>query len=437
MSDTLPRVTRRLFLLLLLAASPLRAATTITLLHFSDYHSHALPFYTDEGERGGIGRAIGYLKAQKRMGALVFSGGDTMNLGAPTWSDKYQCVEWPWFNGVVDAMAFGNHDADYGREAFERCRKSARYPILSANTSGFRGTAVFNVRGVRVGVFALAGDDFPKLVKVPGFTFTDPIAAAKEAVRVLRDEQHAQVIVMIGHQEADADYAMASAVPGIDVIFGSHSHLKRELVQIPGTHTVFISPSQYLTYISRLEVTVADGRVSDVRGGLIPVDATLPVDARTSRRVATLQRDLERDPQYRDLFTPIGTLAAALSTDALAMKTLDIMRSAANAEVAISTKSSFRSPLPAGTQTMELLRAAMPYDNELVVCTMSGAQLRTLLDAAGHESYVSGAEAIDPARDYRVATTDYLANVAFKKEFACEVQKAGVKVREELRKRLF
>src|SRR5688500_10215775 len=127
---------RRLLLLLLLAI-PAAAETRVTLLHISDYHSHALPFYTEEGERGGIARAIGYLRAEKRRGALVFSGGDTINKGAPAWSDKYGCADWPFWNGIVDAMAFGNHDADYGWDAFENCRASVRYPILSANTAGF------------------------------------------------------------------------------------------------------------------------------------------------------------------------------------------------------------------------------------------------------------------------------------------------------------
>src|SRR5687767_7241923 len=104
----------RKLLVLLFLAMPLSADTTVTLLHFSDYHSHALPFYTDDGERGGIARAIGYLRGEKRRGALVFSGGDTINKGSPAWSDRYGCAEWPWLNGVVDAMAFGNHDADYG-----------------------------------------------------------------------------------------------------------------------------------------------------------------------------------------------------------------------------------------------------------------------------------------------------------------------------------
>lgn len=425
----------RKLLLLLALALPL-SAQTVTLLHFSDYHSHALPFYTDEGERGGIARAIGYLRAQKRAGALVFSGGDTVNKGAPVWSDKYGCAEWPWFNGIVDAMAFGNHDGDYGREAFDRCRAAVSYPILSANTAGFRGSAVFTVRGVRIGVFALAGGDFPKLVKVPGFTFGDPITAARETVRKLREEEQASMVVMIGHQEADDDYAMAKAVPGIDLIFGSHSHLKRDLTQIPGTNTTYISPSQYLTYVSRVELDVKDDRVAAIRGGLVPIDASLAEDRRIARRVARMQRELERDPKYSEQFVAIGKLDAPISTEALAKRTVEVMREAVKADVALSTKSSFRSPLPAGPLTMELLLGALPYENEIVTCTMSGAQLRRLLDVAGDDSFVSGPASIENERDYRVATTDYLAHVAYRDAFACDKTSSGLRVREELRKSL-
>src|SRR5258708_16556778 len=133
---------RRLPLLLILAfALPTHAATRVTLLQFSDYHSHAMPFYSEERpSQGGMARAVAYLRAQKRQGALVFSGGDMINKGSPAWSDKYGCVEWPWLNGVVDAMAFGNHDPDHGREAFDRCAKSVTYPLLTANPQGLRAT---------------------------------------------------------------------------------------------------------------------------------------------------------------------------------------------------------------------------------------------------------------------------------------------------------
>ena len=411
--------------LVLLLAMPIYAETTVTLLHFSDYHSHALPFYTEEGELGGIARTIGYLRHEKRRGAFVFSGGDTVNKGSPAWSDLYQCAEWPGLNGVVDAMAFGNHDADYGRAAFDRCRGDVRYPILSANTPGFQRYAVFKRGGVRIGVFAVAGTDFPQLVKVPGMTFGDPVAAAREVVRELREKERVNLVVMIGHQTTEADYALAKAVPGIDIIFGSHSHLKRDLTRIDGTNTSFISPSQYLTYISRLEVVLDEGRVKTVRGGLVPVDDKMPEHGPTARRVERMQRDLERHPQYAALFEPIGTLDAPLSAEGFGNRALQVMRDATSTEVAISTTSSFRQPLPAGTLTMELLRAAMPYDNEIVVCTMTGADLARL----HAESYVSGA--YEAGDTYKVATTDYLAG---KEKLSCE--KTEKRVRGELQKQL-
>jgi 5'-nucleotidase len=428
---------RKFLLFLLVLGVPLSAQPRVVLLHFSDYHSHALPFYTDEGERGGIARAAGYLQSEKKRGALVFSGGDTINRGAPAWSDKYGCAEWPWFNGIVDAMAFGNHDADYGREAFEACRKSIRYPILSANTPGFDRYRVFVSRGKRIGVFALAGSDFPKLVKTPGFEFRDPIAAAREVVRDLREKEHVDAVVMIGHEHAENDYELARSVPGINLIFGSHSHIKRELTRIPDTSTWYISPSQYLTFISRIELTfLKDGL--RIQGELIPVDSTLQEDPVIARRVAAMQKELAADPQYRDLFVPIGTLDEALSTAAVAQQTLAAMRAVTSSDVALSTTSSFRQPLPSGPLTMESVLGSLPYENEIVTCTMTGAQLQRVLGfnatrkGTDSEAYVNGPASIDPASSYRMATTDYLAFVAWKEAFDCDKTRTGLKVREEL-----
>ncbi|MDQ3281156.1 MAG: bifunctional metallophosphatase/5'-nucleotidase [Acidobacteriota bacterium] len=417
---------RRLALLFFLSFPLFAAEKTVTLLHFSDYHSHALPFYTDEGERGGIARAIAFLERHKQRGALVFSGGDMVNKGAPAWSDKYTCAEWPWFNGIVDAMAFGNHDADYGMQTLEQCLAFVKYPILGANVSGVRGYRVFTRNGLRIGVFAVAGADFPQLVKTPGFTFTDPIAAARRMVRVLRDEEQVNAVVMIGHEHADADFALAQQVPGIDLIFGTHTHLKKELTQIPGTRTWFISPWQYLGYISWIELHFADGKLGAIDGALVPVDASMREDATIAQRVAAMQRALEADPQYSALFAPIATLPAPMAVAEIGRRSVELMRALGKAEVGISTTSSFRGALASGTLTEEALRAVMPYDNEIVVCTMTGTQLQRL----AAESYASG-EFSDAARSYRVATTDYVAG---RDGLTCE--KTGLRVRAEFRRAL-
>ena len=416
---------------------------TVTILHFSDYHSHALPFYSEGREdQGGIARAIGYLGREHARGALVLSGGDMINHGAPPWSDKYGCAEWPWLNGIVDAMAFGNHDADYGAEAFAKCRAEVRYPILSANTGGFRPYAVFRRNGARIGVFAVAGADFRTLVTTPGFTFTSPIDAARETVRALRERERVDAVVMIGHEHRADDFALAAAVPGIDLILGTHTHTKEELRRIPGTETWFISPFQYMTYISRVELTIDRHRVTGVSGRLVPVDASMKPDPAIAKKVAEMQQELERDPRYAELFAPIGRLASPLSVDDLGALTVGVMRDAARADAAFSTVSSFRQPLPAGTLTLELLTAALPYDNEIVACEMSGAQLQQLLNAIQSRrgsdafAYIAKPETIDPAKTYRVAAADYFARVAYRQSFPCTPAGTGLRVRTEVRKSL-
>ncbi|HEX6178257.1 MAG TPA: metallophosphoesterase [Thermoanaerobaculia bacterium] len=427
-------------LLTLVLLAPVARAETITLLHFSDYHSHAQPFYSEgRAEQGGIARAIEYLERHKKEGALVFSGGDMMNRGAPAWSDRYGCIEWPWLDGIVDAMAFGNHDADYGYAAFAKCRDAVRYPILSANTAGFPPYVVLNAKGLRIGVFAVAGSDFPTLVRTPELRFGDPISAARETVQRLREEEKVDAVVLIGHQHASDDFALARAVPGIDLIFGTHSHLRQELMKIPGTETWFISPFQYLAYIGRVDLTFDGRRLAKVEGELVRVGRPMPEDADIAQRVAAHQDALESDPKYADLFVPFTRLENAVDVGDLARMTVTVMRDVAKADVALSTASSFRQALPSGTIDAETLRNALPYDNEIVVAELPAARARELMTFAASQkgdafAYVAG----EVKRErVRVATTDYLARVAsgYRDFFTgAEVEKTGLRVREELRK---
>jgi 5'-nucleotidase/UDP-sugar diphosphatase len=430
--------------------------TTVTLLHFSDYHSHAVPFWNEHrAHQAGIARAIGYLEREKSRGALVFSGGDMMNHGSPAWSDKYQCAEWSWMNGIVDAMAFGNHDADYGSERFAACRAGVTYPILSANTVDASGQRLLLDRGkpysifrrgsIRIGVFALAGRDFETLVKpanrpAPGALFTDPVAAAREVVRTLRDEEQVDAVVLIGHEQLDDDFALARQVTGIDLIFGTHSHLKRELTRIPGTSTWFISPFQYLTWISRVEMTFRGRRLERLSGRLVRMAPPVAPHGPTARRVRSMERALERDPSFAPLFKPLGRAPEEVSNEGqlerdspLGDLVTDVMRKAAGADVAMITSSSFRQSIPPGRILVETLRASMPYENAVLVYSMPGEVLQSLIaySVAHHGTdafcQLSGAVVrgsvtspvvavggvpLDPARTYRVAVTDFQALVA-------------------------
>ncbi|MCB9137275.1 MAG: 5'-nucleotidase C-terminal domain-containing protein [Caldilineaceae bacterium] len=424
-------------LLLLLGATPASAqeATTVTLLHFSDYHSHAVPFFSEgEDDVAGAARAIAYLKQYvDDPNVLILSGGDMINKGSPAWSDKYGCVEWSWFNGLVQAMAYGNHDADYGSEIFAECLAQIDYPMLASNVLDAEGEPIFqhdgrtyelfDVGGVTIGVFAVAGPDFerlltPETMPVADMILADRIETARETVQAMEAEG-ADAIVLIGHGLYEDDLALAQAVPGIDLIFGTHSHRKEELTAVPDSDTVIISPYQYLTYISQVDLTFVDGELQDISGELVEMSSDLPEDPEIKSMVDELQAELQADPDYAYLYEPIGEAADELATDGqftgsagLGNFVTDVVRKGADANMAIITSSTFRQPIPPGVVLEEDLLAAMPYKNAVLTYAMTGAQIKDLLDysisRSGSDffSQVSGvtfAIVDDAAADIRIA----------------------------------
>ncbi len=440
------------------------ATTTITVIGFSDYHSHAVPFYSEgQPNQGGVARTIAYLKTMRQStpNLLVLSGGDTMNKGTPTWSDEYKCTEWPWFNGLIDVMAIGNHDFDYGQDVLKGCQQSANYPILSANYVYTDGTPVLTsdgkpymvkvVGGVKVGMFALAGTDFPKLVKpenmAPGSSFADRVTTAKQIVATLRDTEKVSVVILFGHALREDDAALAQAVPGIDVVLGTHSHYKGEWAKIPNTETYIISPFQYLAYLSQVQLTFTDGKLTAANGQLVKMDAAKPEDPDIAAKVAQMQKDLEA--KHPDRFAVLGNAAVEMSVDGvdnnetvLGNWSMETVRSKVGTSAFFSTASSFRATIPPGPITVEAFFTAIPYKNSVVTADMTGQQLGDLLNLdvskldsdsflqeSGVRFTMQGGKAtdvqvltdpsnpnsfapLDPAKTYKVGVTNFMSGVA-------------------------
>ncbi|TXK51563.1 hypothetical protein FVR03_03265 [Pontibacter qinzhouensis] len=120
-------------------------------------------------------------------------------------------------------------------------------------------------------------------------------------------------------------------------------------------------------------------------------------------------------------------------------------------DLAVATNGGFRSPIPAGEVTMGNAFELMPFENEMLVLTLDGPTMQELFDFAartriapmanatytalqGKASNITiGGKAFDPAKQYTVVTTDYLANggdnmTMFSKALASE--KVGILMRD-------
>jgi 5'-nucleotidase / UDP-sugar diphosphatase len=459
-----------LLLLLPLSGTFAQAQTsgnaTVTVIGMSDYHSYAVPFYSEgQANQAGIARTLAYLKSMKAStpNLLVLSGGDTMNLGTPTWSDEYKCTEWAWFNGLIDAMALGNHEFDYGPEEYKKCVASINYPILSGNyvisptnqpllTVNGKPYMVKEIGGVKLGLFALAGSDFERLVRKElrpdAGVFAERLPIAQQIVKELRETEKVNAVIYFGHSSREDDFEMAQKVPGVDLILGSHSHYKGELTKVPNTETWFISPFQYLTYLSQAQLKFEGGKLTSINGQLVKMDAAKPQDPQYTQQVQKLQSELEAKRPER--FKVLGTAGvelsdANISTDETVIGNwaMDTVRAAAGTHAFFSTSSSFRASIPPGPVTVEKFFTAIPYKNSIVTGDISGQGLADIINksvarrtsdafsqVSGVRFKINGTQAtdiqvvtdpaaknptyaaLDPNKVYKVGTTNFQAQIA-------------------------
>lgn len=179
------------------------------------------------------------------------------------------------------------------------------------------------------------------------------------------------------------------------------------------------------------------GQIASIEGGNIPVAG---IDREGANRVKEI---IEQGGNAVDsIKAPILGRAAATLT--VAPPESSLMNFAADAlhteaervsnekiDIAITNKGGLRSELHEGEITFGDIYNIFPFENRLVLLTLNGEEVEQLLDEiakAGGEP-ISGAEmtiatdgtskkaiktkvgnrAIDPKREYRIATSDYLA----------------------------
>src|SRR4029077_20002052 len=136
----------------------------------------------------------------------------------------------------------------------------------------FPALSLFERGGVSV---AVIGQAFPYTPianprwMMPTWSFGIREAELRRSVAAAR-RLGAQVVVILSHNGFDVDRKLATRVQGIDVILSAHTHdALPQPVRIGDT--LLIASGSHGKFLSRLDIEVSGGRVSDVAYGLIPV----------------------------------------------------------------------------------------------------------------------------------------------------------------------
>lgn len=219
----------------------------ITILHTNDVHSHIDPFGPNDGRnanRGGVARRASLVERirKENPNTLLLDAGDIFQ-GTPYFNYYGGELEFKLMSKLkYDAATIGNHDFDNGIDGLYAQLPYAEFDFLSANYD-FRNTVmdthvkpykVFMKDGIKIGVFGL-GIELDGLVDKNMYketVYLDPIEIAQDMSRILKDEEHCDLIICLSHigynysnrPEKVSDLMLASKTKDIDLIIGGHTH---------------------------------------------------------------------------------------------------------------------------------------------------------------------------------------------------------------------
>jgi 5'-nucleotidase len=433
---------------------------------------------------------------------VTVSAGDTIG-ASPLISANY--LDEPTIDAMnllgLEFNSVGNHEFDRGSDELKRmqaggCAKytrrtpcavepfgGARFRYLAANVARPDGSTIFPATGVKrfetasgpitIGFIGMTLKGTANVVTpsgVRGLTFRDEAETANALVPRLK-AQGADTIVLLIHQ--GGKLPQFTTGNGCDGLYGDILPILAKLD--PAISTV-VSGHTHWAYVCRGMPEVGDGRLLTSAGkyGYFVTDLRLEFDPSTHRLLGQSARNVvvgngERGEdanekalvdRYAAAVAPIanrviGHLTSAATknaeesegaaADLIADSMLAATRSPEDggAQLALVNATGVRVDLPGGDVKYQDAFAMMPFGNNLVVMTLTGAQLKAALEqqyktdlkpgvsrpaalapSAGFSYAVDltkspgirvvdlrlNGKPIDPARNYRVTLNNYLAS---------------------------
>jgi 2',3'-cyclic-nucleotide 2'-phosphodiesterase (5'-nucleotidase family) len=423
---------------LLIAGSARAESVHLTLLHTADLHGalDGWDYLADRPAPRGLTRIATLVRRARAEGnaTLLLDGGDAIQGGIEFWYQHGDRAKpEPMMSAMsaigYDAMALGNHEFSFGRDALERAHRDARFAWLSANVidaatgKPARDASLVRVmNGVRVGVVGLttpATVAFEDPETLKGLRFDSPIEAAKTEVARLRQSEHCDVVVLLAHTglgdsagvapragdtpDENLGLRIATEVPGVDVVILGHTHVVIPSRTIGGV--LVTQAGRWGENLGRIDLTLdRDGaawKLTNKTARVIAVTDSVPEDSALAALAApyraAAREDLDRVIGHLDVpvSSPAGRAAPGAAWDLIQRTQLV----ATAADVSLAALPDANVTLAAGPVRVRDLWRLYPYDNTLSVIELTGAQLAAALEQSARALRTYDAAAGQPLFD--------------------------------------
>ena len=355
----------------------------------------------------------------------VLLNGDTLEYGNIVARRSQGAVDFAMFAAlaarVPTILNLGNHEPEF-LDLAETVRRVEATGVRVVSNIGNRATQrpfasasaalpLGRESAVVVGVTTDLLSTYRVAVR-PLLDLADPVAWAKGKFPALLASTPLPIV--LSHAGVAADRALLALVPDGTLFAGAHDHLR--LVQ-PFGRTVYFHSGSWGEYVSLAWLC------RDAAGAprWVLEQIRLAADGPADAALAAFIRETKAKYLTPEDTAVVGQVATALSTAEAAQFAARALCTATGADAAFIGNTTFGAGLPAGGVTRAEFDSCVRFDGGIFTAEVDGARLRQLLAAAnqgpdtpfaerrGEFSFAAGPAAIDPAKHYRIATTDWNA----------------------------
>lgn len=354
----------------------------------------------------------------------VLINGDSFEYGNVVARRSAARIDFALFAALVKrapvVLNLGNHEPDFHdpAEAVAKLRavgvvvisgnardRNTGQPLAPASTVlplGPRQATVVGVLTDRLSTFRVA-------VR-PALDLANPVVWAKQNFPALFHQ--VPLPIVLSHSGLRADKEMLPLVPAGTLFAGAHDHLR--FVHRVG-RTVYFHSGSWMEYFSLATLRVIDG-VPRWEVGQVAIGAEAPAEP----QLAALVRSVRAEHLTAEDNAVVGRTRSALPLAQAAQFAAVALAAAAGVETAFIGNTTFGAGLPAGPVRRVDFDACVRFDGPVFTAEVDGARLQKLAALAnegpetlfaqrsGEFSFAAGRlTGIDPARSYRIATTDW------------------------------
>lgn len=416
------------------------------LFAFNDLHG----VFKDTDTDDGVARLSTYLKSAGEN-SIILSSGDCWQ-GSSESNLTSGLIITEWMNEIgVASMTLGNHEFDWGEEKIAENAALAKFPLLAINVydkdtnarvSYAKPSTMVDLGEIQVGIIGAIGDCYSSISGEvnSGFYFKtgkDLTSLVKDEANRLRAEGADFIVYSLhdGHDKSSASagyindsdlslyYDIELSNGCVDLVFEGHTH--KNYIYKDTAGVLHVQGGGYNDALSKVEVSV-----NRITGKMKPYATTV---------YSSMFKKLTPDPivdelllKYADQIAKadelLCVLPSRLSSGVICQLVADLYVKAGEEqwgeEYDMVLGGGFlkvRNPynLSAGEVRYRDLQAILPFDNEIVLCSISGAKLLSQFINTTNSDYFISMSAygksisIDPNATYYIVVDTYTSTYRY------------------------